>query len=212
MTSPELFLAFAAASLLFAYMPGPALLYTAAQTIARGRRAGFMAALGIHLGCYLHVIAAAFGLSAVFTYVPEAYLALKVVGAAYLIWLGVGILRSSGGRIAPGDISPKTVRRAFLESVLVEVLNPKVALFFIAFLPQFVDPGASIPIWIQFLVLGTLVNLTFSSADIVTVVFASEVTRRMTRGGRALDLLRKAGGGLLIGLGVKLALSKGPGG
>lgn len=212
MTSPELFLAFAAATLLFAYMPGPALLYTAAQTIARGRRAGFMAALGIHLGCYLHVIAAGFGLSAIFTYVPEAYLALKIVGAAYLIWLGIGIIRSSGARLSADGIPQKTARRAFLESVLVEVLNPKVALFFIAFLPQFVDPSASMPIWVQFLVLGTLVNLTFSSADIVTVVFASAVMRRMTRGGRALDLMRKAGGALLIGLGVKLALSRAPGG
>lgn len=212
MTSLELFLAFAAATLLFAYMPGPALLYTAAQTIAHGRRSGFLAALGIHLGCYLHVIAAAFGLSAIFTHVPEAYLALKIVGAAYLIWLGVGILRSSGALVSADDIPPKTAHRAFFESMLVEVLNPKVALFFIAFLPQFVDPAASIPIWVQFLVLGTLVNLTFSSADIVTVVFASAVMRRMTRGGRALDLSRKAGGALLIGLGVRLALSRAPGG
>ena len=143
----DLLLAFAAATAVFAYFPGPALLYTAAQTLARGRRAGLMAALGIHLGCYAHVFAAAFGLSAVFRHVPELYAALKIVGALYLVVLGIGMLRSRGtGAAEAAAPAPKTARRAFLESVLVELLNPKVAIFFIAFLPQFVDPSASLPI------------------------------------------------------------------
>nr|MEC9419161.1 LysE family transporter [Pseudomonadota bacterium] len=90
----ETLLAFVAATALFAYMPGPALLYTAAQTIARGQRAGFMAAAGIHLGCYVHVFAAAFGLSAIFSVVPTLYFALKLVGGLYLIFLGIQMIRT----------------------------------------------------------------------------------------------------------------------
>ena len=206
--SLETLLAFALATALFAYMPGPALLYTAAQTITRGRRAGFMAAAGIHVGCYAHVIAAAFGLSAVFAVVPTLYFALKIIGGIYLIYLGIQMFRT---RIAAGpspDLPQKSARRAFFDSVLVEVLNPKVAVFFIAFLPQFVTPGAGLPIWAQFLLLGTIVNLTFTSADIVTVLFASEFKKRLTRSSRAQDMTRWLGGSLLVGLGLKLATDK----
>ncbi|WP_428644522.1 LysE family translocator [Roseibium sp.] len=189
-------------------MPGPALLYTAAQTIARGRKAGFMAAFGIHLGCYVHVFAAAFGLSAIFTVVPTLYFALKLAGGAYLIFLGVQMIRT---RVAAGpmpDLPRKSARRAFADSMLVEILNPKVAIFFIAFLPQFVSAGAGYPVWAQFLVLGTIVNCAFTSADIVTVLFASEVKKRMTKTSRFQDLTRWLGGSLLVGLGLKLATER----
>lgn len=204
----ETFLAFLAATALFAYMPGPALLYTAAQTIARGKHAGFMAAAGIHLGCYVHVLAAAFGLSALFTVVPTLYFALKLIGGAYLVFLGVQMIRT---RIASGpmpDLPQKSTRRAFLDSILVEVLNPKVAIFFIAFLPQFVSPEAGLPIWAQFLILGTIVNCAFTSADIVTVLFATEVKKRLTKTSRFQDLTRWLGGSLLVGLGLKLATDR----
>lgn len=207
MPSAELMLAFAAATLVFAYMPGPALLYTAAQTLARGRRAGFMAALGIHAGCYVHVFAAAFGLSAVFRHVPEAYLALKIAGALYLVWLGVGMLRAPAGSDLPA-VAPKSARRAFAESVMVEILNPKVAIFFIAFLPQFVDPQASLPLTMQFLILGTIVNFAFTSADILIVLLASGLTERLKRNARAGRLFRLAGGTALVGLGARLALDR----
>jgi threonine/homoserine/homoserine lactone efflux protein len=204
----DLLIPFAIATALFAYFPGPALLYTAAQTIARGRRAGFMAALGIHLGCYLHVIAAALGLSAVLHYVPTLYLALKLAGAAYLIWLGIGIWRqqvATGGALAP---PAKTTRRALLESMLVEILNPKVALFFLAFLPQFVDPNAGLPVALQFLILGVIVNLSFSSADVVTVLLADKVVSYARRSGSGMRIAQRLGGGLLVALGLRLALSR----
>lgn len=204
----ESLLAFAAATVLFAYMPGPALLYTAAQTIARGRRAGLMAAAGIHLGCYVHVLAATFGLSAVFTAVPTLYFGLKLAGGAYLVFLGIQMVRT---RIAAGpmpDLPRKSARRAFADSILVEILNPKVAIFFIAFLPQFVSPGGTLPIWAQFLLLGTIVNFAFTSADLVTVVFASEVKKRLTQASRFQDLTRWLGGSLLVGLGLKLATDR----
>ncbi|GAA0780793.1 LysE family translocator [Roseibium denhamense] len=204
----ESLLAFLAATALFAYMPGPALLYTAAQTLSRGRKAGFMAALGIHLGCYVHVLAAAFGLSALFTVVPSLYFALKLIGGAYLIFLGVQMIRTkvSGGTCP--DLPHKSPRRSFVDSVLVEVLNPKVAVFFIAFLPQFVSPEAGLPIWMQFLLLGTIVNLAFTSADLITVMFASEVRDRLARSSKAQDVTRWIGGSLMVGLGVKLATDR----
>jgi threonine/homoserine/homoserine lactone efflux protein len=208
MPSLETLMAFAAATLLFAYMPGPALLYTAAQTITRGRAAGYWAALGIHLGCYAHVFAAAFGLSAIFAVVPGLYFALKLAGGAYLIWLGFQILRTRIVSGAEPTLPKRTRRRAFIDSILVEVLNPKVAIFFIAFLPQFVDPAASLPIWAQFLILGTIVNFSFTSADLFTVLFASQVQKTLRRSSRWQDLTRWIGGSVLMGLGVKLATER----
>ena len=204
----ETLLAFAMATAVFAYVPGPALLYTAAQTVARGRRAGFMAALGIHVGCYAHVIAAAFGLSAIFRHVPEAYLALKIIGALYLVWLGIDMIRSRGQTVEPVPAAASSQRAAFAQSMAVELLNPKVAIFFIAFLPQFVDPTAALPVWAQFLVLGVIVNLTFSSADILTVLFASAMIARARGSRRGARLMRVAGGSTMIALGVKLATDK----
>jgi len=201
-------LAFAAATLVFAAYPGPALLYAAAQTVARGRRSGFLAALGIHCGCYVHVIAAALGLSAVFQHVPALYLALKLVGAAYLVWMGVGMIRKPEAAMAIAAVAPKSPARAFVESMLVEILNPKVAIFFLAFLPQFVDPTAAYPIPVQFLILGILVNFAFSAADIVTVLLASTLVKRLQRGGAAQRLLRIVGGSLVAGLGLRLALDR----
>jgi threonine/homoserine/homoserine lactone efflux protein len=209
MASWETLLAFATLTLLVAYFPGPALLYTAAQTIAHGRKAGFMAMLGIHLGCYIHVFAAAFGLSAVFKHVPELYFAVKIAGALYLVWLGIGMIRSRLAAVDGPVAPPKTVKRALLDSFIVEILNPKVALFFIALLPQFVDPAAAFPVWVQFLILGTIVNFAFSSADFVTVLGASVVVKTMKKTQTGFALGRWLGGSTMIGLGVKLATDKG---
>ncbi|MER8976888.1 MULTISPECIES: LysE family translocator [unclassified Mesorhizobium] len=209
MPSTELLVAFFATTAIFAYIPGPAMLYAAAQTMARGRWSGLMAALGIHLGGYVHVFAAAVGLSVLFHAVPVLYMAVKLVGALYLVWLGVSLFRAKaqGDVVLPG-IQPKSARRAFLESVAVEVLNPKTAIFFMAFLPQFIDASAAFPVWLQFVVLGTIVNLMFSSADIVCVVLAGAVIARLRQSSRAQRLMRRAGGAVLVGLGVHVALQK----
>jgi threonine/homoserine/homoserine lactone efflux protein len=208
MPSADHLIPFAIATFLVAAFPGPALLYTAAQTLARGRAAGFMAALGIHLGCYAHVLAAALGLSAIFRHVPELYLALKMAGAIYLVWLGIGLIR---GRVDPDTlprVRARTARRALLESMAVEILNPKVAMFFVAFLPQFVDPAAAMPIWLQFLTLGVIVNLAFTSADLVTVVLTSSVVAGLRRHGVVQRIVRLFGGSVLIGLGARLAVTR----
>ena len=208
MPSLDHLIPFLLATLVFAVMPGPAVLYTAAQTLARGRRGGFLAALGIHFGGFAHVIAAAAGLSAVFKLVPEAYAALKIAGALYLVWLGIGILRGRRDRGDLPQVRDKRARRAFLESVVVEVLNPKAAIFYIAFLPQFVDPAAAAPVWLQFLVLGVIVNLAFSAMDVVTVLLTSTMLRRVRDSGLGETLLRWLGGSILIALGARLAVSE----
>jgi len=200
----DLLIPFAVATALFAYLPGPALLYAAAQTLARGRRAGFMAALGLHLGGYGHVIAAAFGLSVILHYVPTLYITLKLAGAGYLIWLGIAMWRQQASTGESFEPTSKTTRRALFESMIVEILNPKTALFFLAFLPQFVDPTASLPVAFQFLILGTIVNLAFSSADIMMVLLAD----KLGHAGQGTRLAQRIGGGVLVALGVKLALTR----
>ena len=211
----ELLLPFLAAVAVFAFLPGPAILYTAAQTMAHGRRGGFLAVLGIHLGGFTHVIAAAAGLSAIFTHVPLAYTVLKIAGAVYLVWLGIGIIRtrmdvspSLEASAGPGSDAATGRRGAFLHSMLVEVLNPKTALFFIAFLPQFAAADAGLPVWLQFLILGTVVNVAFSLADVVTVFLTDTVLAGLKRTATAQRLARWAGGSILIGLGAHLAASK----
>lgn len=211
MPSVDLLIAFFLASIVFAYMPGPALLYASAQTLARGRRAGFMAALGLHIGGYVHVIAAAFGLALVFQAVPTLYVVLKVVGAAYLLWLGVRMFLSKPlSEAAPdgvADIAPNVApnpRKTFVQSIAVEVLNPKTAIFFLAFLPQFTDPDAALAIWAQLLILGTIVNLLFSSADVVCVLLADKIATRLKTSTSRLP--QRLGGGTLVALGLNIAL------
>lgn len=209
MPSWELLIAFAVATAIFAYMPGPAMLYTAAQTLARGRRGGLMAVIGIHVGCYVHVLAAVFGLAALMKLVPELYVVLKLAGALFLIWLGISMFRASGERGPEVPLIPtRSPRRAFVDSMLVEILNPKTAIFFVAFLPQFVDPTAAVPVWAQLLVLGTLVNLVFSSADVVVVLVAAFAIARLKASNAAQRLVRRLGGTILIGLGLRLAADR----
>lgn len=209
MASADLLVAFFVTTAMFAYIPGPAMLYAAAQTVARGRRLGFNAVLGIHLGCYVHVIAAAAGLSVLFHAVPFFYTAVKLAGAAYLVWLGISLFRRGEGE-APAIVGkgPQSVRRAFFQSITVEVLNPKTALFFVAFLPQFIDASAALPIWMQFVILGSIVNLMFSSADVVGVLLAGAAISRLERSQGARRLMQRAGGAMLVGLGTHLALQK----
>ena len=208
MAGPELWLAFAAATVGVALFPGPAVLYTAARTLAQGRRAGLLAVLGTHVGCYAHVVAAAFGLSAVLAAVPTLYLVVKLAGAAYLVWLGLGMIFARRARATALPIATPTARRTFGESVAVQALNPKVALFFLAFLPQFVDPSSSLPVWTQLLGLGVIVNVTFSLSDTLVVFAAAAVMRRVSRAGPAQRLIRWVSGSLLVGLGVKLATDR----
>ncbi len=211
MPSTDILIAFFVTTALFAFIPGPAMLYVAARTLAADRRAGLMATLGIHFGCYVHVVAAAAGLSVLFHLVPMLYLAVKLAGAAYLIYLGLRMLRSarSASGVAPEALLPqKSAGRAFLESMLVEVLNPKTAIFFLAFLPQFIDAAADFPVWLQFVILGTVVNVMFTVADIACVMAASTITERLARVSSLQRNLQRAGGAVLVGLGLHVAFQR----
>ncbi len=189
-------------------MPGPSTLYAAARTIAGGKRAGWQAAIGIHAGGYVHVFAAAFGLALLFDATPMLYLGLKFVGAAYLIWLGVSLFRDKSSLTNDGfEIAAKSTSKVFWDSAIVEVLNPKTALFYIAFLPQFTDSAIGTPIWLQLLILGTVVNIMFSSADVFCVIMASRIQRVLSRSSSAQRWAQRIGGVTLIGLGIRLAAS-----
>ncbi|MCP8464932.1 LysE family translocator [Pseudomonas sp. ZM23] len=200
---------FALATLAFACMPGPAILYMTSQTLAHGRRAGLQAALGIHLGCFVHILAASAGLAALLHHAPNLYLALKLAGAAYLIWLGGSMIfgrrRLGDGPGQSVEARPKVLR----DSIIVEVLNPKTALFFLTFLPQFVDAGAGLPVGLQFFILGMIVNLVFSAADVLAVLFAS-LLLDMLGEGRGQRLMPRLCGSILVGLGVLLVARGGP--
>ena len=204
----DLLISFAIATFIFGYMPGPAIIYIAAQTMAVGRRAGLMAAIGLHVGGYVHVLAAALGLAVILEVIPTLFLAIKIAGACYLIWLGIMIIRR---RVVSTDlpaVKRRTARRAFVNSMLVEILNPKTAIFYLAFLPQFVDPAAALPVWLQFVILGTIVNIVFSSADIVTVLMTDQILKRMKQSTSVQQVLKWIGGSILVGLGVHLVVSK----
>ena len=168
-----------------------------------------MAVLGIHLGCYVHIFAAAAGLSVLFHAVPVLYLAVKLAGAGYLIWLGIGLIRSRTGK---NDLDLTKITQpkgnALGQSALVEILNPKTALFFVAFLPQFIDAAATFPVWLQFVILGVIVNLMFSFADLVYMTFAGILVARLKRSNRIQRLAQRIGGTFLVGLGVHVALQR----
>ena len=206
----ETLIAFFIATAIFAYMPGPGMLYASAQTLAKGHKAGMVAALGLHIGGYAHVIAAALGLALLFELVPPLYVALKLLGAGYLIWLGVQMLRTRKARISadPIEATAQSPARAFRQSMLVEVLNPKTALFFMAFLPQFSDPSAALPIWAQLLILGSIVNIMFSSGDVICVILASRIARLVTQSSRATERVKALAGSILIGLGLAVAIDR----
>lgn len=209
MPSLQLLLTFFATAAIFAFIPGPAMLYTAARTLTGGRSSGLMASLGIHLGGYVHIIAAAAGLSIILHAVPMLYVAVKIFGAAYLVWLGISLFRAkTRGDAAVAAVEPKSGRRAFIESITVEALNPKAAIFYLAFLPQFIDASAGLPIWAQFVLLGTIVNVMFSLGDLIAVALAGAVVSQFRRSSRMQRAMERVGGAILIGLGAHLALQR----
>jgi threonine/homoserine/homoserine lactone efflux protein len=208
MPALDILLAFVVTTAIFAFIPGPAMLYAAARTMAGGREAGLMAVLGIHIGAYIHIVAAAAGLSILFHAVPVAYTLVKLAGAIYLIWLGISLFRARDVGTDNNLPAPKSARKAFIESITVEVLNPKTAIFFMAFLPQFVDSTAIFPVWVQFAILGTIVNAIFTFADVVCVLLAGLIMARLKQSTTAQKLVQRAGGTVLVGLGAHLALQR----
>ena len=205
----EYLLPFLLAASLLSITPGPGLLYIAAQSIGRGQKAGWFSAIGTHLASYVHIAAAAFGLSLFLVAVPAAYLALKIVGAAYLFWLGIKFLMTDEHDTEQNLRSQSRSHiRALKESLIVELTNPKSAVFFIAFLPQFSDRNAPYPIWLQIILLGIIANVIFTLAEISCVIFADKISSFLKNSQSAGRWMRRAAGSVLIALGANLLLSE----
>jgi threonine/homoserine/homoserine lactone efflux protein len=204
--SGSTFLLFAAASLGLLVVPGPAVLYIVTRSVEQGRRAGFASVLGVHIGTTVHILAAAAGLSALLVSSATAFSAVKYAGAAYLIALG---LRRLLGRRPPEDqarVRGDDARQAFVQGIVVNVLNPKTALFFLAFLPPFLDPSRG-PVFVQVILLG----LTFIALGVISdgsyALAASAVAKRVRDRRRVLNRGQRASGVVYIALGVLAALS-----
>lgn len=201
-------LVFLAAASLVALTPGPGIFYVAARTLAGGRGEGLASSLGTAIGGLFHVAAGAVGISALVMASAEAFLLLKVAGALYLVWLGIKTLRESRIDIPVSAASVGTAR-AFREGIVVEALNPKTAAFFLAFLPQFVDPSAS-QLWLQFLGLG-LVSVILNTAVDFAVVMVAARARSVALGQPFLLRRLRAGAGLVIAsLGLGLLFARRP--
>jgi threonine/homoserine/homoserine lactone efflux protein len=197
---------FVAAGLLLNITPGADMALIGARSAAQGFRSGAAAALGVGAGCFVHVAAGAVGVSALIASSAAAFTVLRWVGAAYLVWLGIGLLRNAGARRATvtAGAARLTWWRSFGQGFLTNALNPKVALFFLAFLPQFIDAAASDKAW-AFVVLGAVFAF---NGTLVNVGFAALVARLRGAFGSRPAIGRWLGrgvGALFVALGVRLA-------
>jgi len=197
---------FMIAALVLLLTPGPAVLYIVSRSIDQGRRAGLVSVLGVHVGTLAHIFAAAVGISAVLAASATAFSVVTYLGAAYLIFIGVRRLldRAPLGAATPGE--PKRLRRAFLDGVIVNVLNPKTGLFFLAFLPQFVTVSRG-HVGEQIVVLGVVFVLLGAITDSLYAIGAGTAAQWLRGRPRFLGSERWISGGLYIGLGVAAALS-----
>ena len=209
------FLLFFAAALLLAIMPGPGIFYVASRTLAGGRAEGLASSFGTGIGGMVHVVAGALGVSALVLASAELFGALKLAGAAYLVWLGLRTIlsaRRDAEAAAAGQAAatPMGARRAFREGVLVEALNPKTAAFFLAFVPQFVVPEAG-HVAVQFAVLGVISVILNTLADVAVAFAAGAVRAGMATNQRLVRRLRQGSGGAMIALGLGLLVAERPG-
>ncbi|MBU1566840.1 MAG: LysE family translocator [Proteobacteria bacterium] len=202
---------FVMAGLLLNITPGADILFIASRSAAQGTKAGIIAALGIGAGCLVHIVLAALGLSVVLATSAVAFTFVKLGGAAYLVYLGLGMLFSlrsdanTRDEAAGRAVAPLPYAQIFRQAILVNILNPKVALFFMAFLPQFVAPDATHPA-ISFLFLGCLFNCNGTIVNVVFAVFSAKIASKLKRHNSIGSLMKTAAGCLFIGLGVRLAL------
>lgn len=216
----ELFVAytpFLIAALLLNISPGPDMAYIVGQTAVYGRKIGLFSSFGVVSGAFVHVLAATLGLSAILATSALAFAIVKWIGVAYLVWLGLGALRSSFAKsvnaagsdepAAPVSTKPMTAFAAWRQGVMIDVLNPKVAIFFMAFLPQFVDPamgnGAT-----QFLVLGLVVLLIALVVEGMLVMAVASAAGRIKGSRRLGAWLHRALGTMFIALGIRLAITQ----
>jgi threonine/homoserine/homoserine lactone efflux protein len=206
MPEPSTLVLFVIAALVLLLTPGPAVLYIVARSVEQGRRAGLVSTLGIHVGTLVHVAAAAFGVSALLVSSALAFGLLKYLGAAYLVYLGIRKLTTRAALAAPVALPAQPLRRIFLQGVVVNILNPKTALFFLAFLPQFVDMTRG-PVALQILFLGAIFLALALTSDGLWAMAAGTAGGWLKRNRRVLGAERYVTGSVFIGLGVTAALA-----
>ncbi|HZS05437.1 MAG TPA: LysE family translocator [Blastocatellia bacterium] len=195
---------FMMATLALNLTPGPDMLYVIARSVGQGRAAGVVSAFGIAAGCLVHMLAVAFGLAGLVMTVPAAYEVIKYAGAAYLIWLGIKQLTDRRELKAAAEIRPDSLKEIFLQGVVTNVLNPKVALFFLAFLPQFVVRTGNVAA--QIILLGVLFNISGTIVNVVVAWTAGWLGERFNAREGLAGRFRRLSGVVFIGLGVRLAL------
>ena len=197
---------FSLASLALLVVPGPSVLYIVTRSISQGRMAGLTSVLGVHVGTIFHVAAAALGLSALLMRSIVAFNVVKYAGAAYLVYLGIRRLLDDKSLFQHGPVKERPLSRIFRQGVVVNLLNPKTALFFLAFLPQFVDVQRG-SVALQMLVLGSLFIVLGLISDGTYALLSSLVGDRLRRSETFARRERLFSGGVYLGLGVTAALS-----
>ncbi len=200
------FLAFLFAAIVLAITPGPGIAYVVARTVAGGRSDGLASCFGTGFGGMVHVLAAALGLSLIVAQSALAFNVVKFLGAAYLIFLGIRMLLRRDRGVAVETVAAQGARRALLEGIVVEALNVKTALFFLAFLPQFVSPAE--PLVPQLVLLGSICVALNTLVDVVAVLTAARLLDSQSARAARARLLTKASGATMVGLGAYLALAR----
>jgi threonine/homoserine/homoserine lactone efflux protein len=201
------FLIFALASLILNITPGNDMLYVATRSTSQGIKAGIVSALGIAGGCVVHLLAAVIGLSAIIANSAVAFDIIKYVGAAYLIYLGIKSIQSKQNKFSINEkVEKKSLMKLFWQGVLTNVLNPKVALFFLAFLPQFIHPEKGNTA-LQILLLGLWFNFSGTVVNCVVALLFGRLGNWLANKQAFIKWQNKVTGLLLIGLGIKVALS-----
>jgi threonine/homoserine/homoserine lactone efflux protein len=199
------FILFLAAAIVLAVTPGPGIFYVLARTLAGGRREGFQSSFGTFFGGLFHVFAAALGVSAILAASAVAFHTVKYAGAAYLVFLGIKMIRSRNAELPTQTSAPQG--SAFRQGILTEALNPKTALFFLSFIPQFIAPERG-HIFFQFATLGVLSVTLNTAADLAVVSLAAPLERKLKSSARFRRGQRTASGLGMIGLGAYVAFAE----
>lgn len=198
--------AFFIAAVVLAVTPGPGIAYVVARTAAGGRKEGLASCFGTAVGGMVHVLAAALGISLLIAQSALAFSLVKYLGAAYLVYLGIRMLLRKDHALQAADVSPQGPRRAFFEGIVVESLNVKTALFFLAFLPQFVSPSE--PVVSQLVALGSICVTLNTAVDVIAVFAADRLLRSQTARSARARILTRVSGTIMLGLGAYLAMAK----
>ena len=207
MPETNVLILFILSALVLLVTPGPAVLFVVTRTLQQGRNAGFLSVLGLSCGALVHVAAAIFGLSAVLASSASAFNTIKLLGAAYLIFLGFKTLFSSSGSPGNAVASSRSFLRLFIDGFIVNVLNPKTAIFFLAFLPQFVSPGETISVRTQLAFLGILFVCLALVTDGLYAIMAGSFRPWIAQRTQAFRLQRYFSAAVYFGLGLAAALS-----